>query len=158
MSHIENVKTVITDLVAFEAACKRLGVEFRRDQQTYAWFGRSVGDWPVPPGLEVKDLGHCAHAVHVPGVQYEVGLVPNKEGKVGYTLAYDFWGSEGAGLQRRFCKQTSGGSNPKYSRGMEVLLDTYSVEVLKRKAQQQGYRAIETLLPNGKIKLTVVTA
>ena len=107
MSHVETVKVNITDLEALKKACERLGVEFHEGQTHYEWYGHSVGDYPIPAGLTKTDLGHCAHAIHVPGVKYEIGIVPNKSGK-GYTLAYDFWGP-GQGLQKKFCNPGSNG-------------------------------------------------
>ena len=118
----KNTKPAITNLEAFEAACNRLGVEFRRDQKTYAWFGST--EITLPAESDPEGRGHCAHAVHVPGVQYEVGLIP--DGKGAYKLAAQFWGPS-AGLQRRFCRPILGEST--YTTGFEVLMEAYFDEV-----------------------------
>ena len=144
MSHIEQVETVLTDLNAVKAACTRLGVEFRENQKTYGWYGRSVGDYPLPKGVTVDELGKCDHAIHVPGVDYEVGLIKQKDGK-GYKLAYDFWGSAKQG----------GGLLAKFGKGVTKLVDAYSVEALKLKARAKGYLCSETKTKTGGIQLTV---
>jgi len=141
MSHVETVKVTILDLKALKAACIRLGVEFREGQTTYAWFGRSVGDYKIPDGMTGADLGHCSHAIHVKGVEYEVGLVAKKDGKPGYTLAYDFWGP-GQGLLKKFGKT------------LGELVNAYTAEVLKAKARAKGYVVREESVA-GKIKIYV---
>lgn len=141
MSHVEQVKTVLTDLNAIKAACVRMGVEFVEGKTNYEWYGRHVGDHPLPEGMKADELGKCAHVIRLPGCSYEVGLVPNKQGK-GFKLAYDFWGP-GKKLQEKF------------GNTMEKLVDAYSVEALKLKAKAKGYLSSEKVLPNGKIQLTV---
>lgn len=141
MSHVESVDTVLTDLEAVKAACARLGVDFVEGKKTYNWYGRHVGDHPLPKGVTKEELGKCDHVIRVPGVAYEVGLVRNKEGK-GYKLAYDFWGP-GQGLLQKF------GNN------LTKLVDAYSVEALKAKAKRLGYLTKETTTSSGAIQLKV---
>ena len=147
MSHIETVRVMIVDLKAFKAACERLGVEFRENQKRFASF----------------NAGTCVHAIHVPGCDYEIGLVT--DGK-GYGLAMDFWGP-GVELQHRFCdalpagQYTNYGSSHgdgQYTKGFEKLIDAYSTEVLKNKAYAQypGCQVLDSVLPNGKIRLEVI--
>ena len=143
MSHVETCKTQFTNLPALEAACKRAGVEFIRNKREYAWWGHSVGDYPIPAGFTAADLGKCDHVIRVPGVGYEIGVVKNKNGK-GYTLLYDFYG-QGQGLLKKF------------GQGLTKLADAYSVEVLKAKAMAQGYLTNEVTAENGEITLTVTT-
>jgi hypothetical protein len=151
MSHIESVSVVITDIKALEAACTRLGVELVKGKTSYNWFGRSVGDYPIPAGFKAEDLGKCDHVIRVPGVNYEVGVVParNADGTPakGYTLLYDFW-SGGAGHDGGKLKQ-------KFGAGLTKLVDAYSLEALKAKARQQGYLTREVVRPDGKINLHV---
>ena len=141
MSHVETVNTQILDLASLKKACERLGVEFIEGRKTYKWFGRSVGDYPLPAGYTAADLGKCDHVIKVPGVEYEIGVVQKKNGK-GYDLLFDFWGP-GQGLLQKF------------SKGLTKLVDAYSVETLKAKARAKGYLCSEQQLPNGKTKLTV---
>lgn len=145
MSHIESVDVQITDLEALKAATKRLGVEFIENKRTYNWFGRSVGDYKLPAGFTADELGKCDHVVKVPGVNYEVGVVPSKVGK-GYTLLYDFWGSHGAHDGEKL--------KEKFGAKLSKLVDAYSIEALKRKAAARGYLTRETTV-KGKTALVV---
>lgn len=141
MSHIETVSVKITDLNALKSACAVLGVEWVEGKRTYQWFGRSVGDYPVPEGFSAEDLGNCEHVIRVPGVDYEIGVVKCPDGP-GYTCLYDFWGP-GEGLLKKFGK------------GLTKLIDRYSVEALKAKARAKGYMSREAQLSNGKTQLIV---
>lgn len=149
MSHVEEVKTRVTDLGALKAACTRLGAEFVEGKKKYNWYGRSVGDYPLPAGFTADELGHCDHVVRIPGVNYEVGVVRAKDGK-GYTMLYDFFGSQTGGkghdgemLRKRF------------GNGLTKLIDAYSLEALKAKARAKGYMSREVPLANGKTQLVV---
>ena len=66
MSHITTIELDIKDLDALKVAAEKLGLEFRRGQETYKWFGRSVGDSPLPAGFRKQDLGKCEHALRIP--------------------------------------------------------------------------------------------
>ncbi|MES2459749.1 MAG: hypothetical protein V4671_04140, partial [Armatimonadota bacterium] len=65
MSHISKIDLEILDLDALKAAVKRLhpDLEFKTDQKDYKWYGRFVGDSPVPEGMKVEDYGKCQHAI-----------------------------------------------------------------------------------------------
>lgn len=145
MSHIESVSVVITDLNALKAACTRLGVEFLENKKEYNWFGRSVGDYPLPAGFTAEELGKCEHVIKVPGVRYEVGVVPLKTGK-GYTLLYDFYGRSGHHDGEKL--------RDKFGTGLTKLVDAYSIEALKAKARAKGYISSEKVV-NGKTQLVV---
>lgn len=140
MSHVVTCEATITDLEALKLACKRLGWVFKEGQKTYRWFGQHVGDYPLPKGFKVEDMGKCDHAIEVPGVNYEIGLV--RKG-AGFTPIYDFYDS---GL-----RSAVGGIKG------EKLVQHYGVEWAKRKADSQHLRYLEETLPNGKIKLKVFT-
>jgi hypothetical protein len=145
MSHVESVNVQITDLEALKDACKRLGVEFVPGKKNYNWFGRSVGDYKLPEGFTAEELGKCEHVIKVPGVNYEIGVVPAKKGK-GYTLLFDFWGSAGRhdGMKLK----------AKFGAGLTKLVDAYSIEALKRKAKSKGYLTTEKVV-DGKTHLVV---
>jgi len=140
MSHISEVDLEVTDLSALEAACKRLGLELVRGQKSYKWFGRSVGDAPLPKGMKVEDLGRCDHAIKIPGntEAYEIGVVKKKSG--GYLLAWDSW-NKGRGMQNVAGEDC------------EDLAQAYGVVVAKRQAAKEGWQVQEQLLANGTIKL-----
>ena len=95
MSHVVSIACELTDLEAVKATCKELGLTFKENQKQYAWWGFSVGDYPLPAGFTKDDLGHCEHAIGVPGTNWEIGLARAKGAK-GFTLLFDFFGSDGA--------------------------------------------------------------
>lgn len=150
MSHIETVNVTIMDLDALEVAAQSLGAELVRGKRTYNWFGTSVGDYPLPAGFQKEDLGKCDHVVRVPGVNYEIGVVParNPDGTPakGHTLLYDFWGSGGKHDGQRL--------KEKFSNGLTKLVDAYSLEALKAKAKAKGFLST-TKVVDGKTILTV---
>tara|TARA_Y100001980_G_C14459122_1_gene241412 strand:- start:36 stop:491 length:456 start_codon:yes stop_codon:yes gene_type:complete len=99
MSHVAVVKVEVTDLKSLAKACEALGLQLNLGQKTYRWYGRHVGDYPLPEGFTQQDLGKCDHAISVPGKPgaYEVGLCSRNGGK-SYQLLWDFWAG-GHGLQ-----------------------------------------------------------
>lgn len=141
MSHVARIEIEIRDLATLDAACKRIGCTLVRDQTTYRWFGRHVGDYPLPEGFTVEDLGKCTHAIRVPGASYEVGVTPRRDGRPGWTLLWDFW--------------TSGGLEHALGTGGRKLVQAYGVEAATRAARRQGYSVSETTQPDGSIVLKV---
>ena len=97
MSHVTVIDVQIKDLEALKIACKKCGLEFRENKKTYNWYGRHVGDYPLPEGFTKKDLGKCDHAIGVPGKDnaYEIGVVKQDNN---YTMLWDFWNG-GYGLE-----------------------------------------------------------
>ena len=138
MSHVATISVEIKDLDALDAACKRIGCTLVRGQRTYAWYGHHVGDYPLPEGFAASDLGKCEHAIKVPGVNYEVGVVPRRDGRQGHTLIWDFWGGQ---LTRWL------GPNA------QRLVQAYGIEAAKKAARLQGYAVTETTKPNGAVVL-----
>jgi hypothetical protein len=126
MSHVSQIEIEIKDLEALKAACQRLGFEFRAGQTTYKWFGRFVGDYPMPQGFKVEDLGKCTHAIRVPEADYEIGVVI-RDGKT--TLLWDFW--HAGGLERVVGKNGA------------KLKQAYAAEATKRAARKAGYMVTE---------------
>jgi hypothetical protein len=132
MSHVATVNVVVKDLDCLEEAARRCGLEMVRGQKTYRWYGRHVGDYPVPAGFEVKDLGHCTHALRIaqdqlhPGNShaYEVGVVARPDGT--YALIWDFW-ARGHGLQDVIGDQG------------KTLINEYALQVAEQTARLQGW-------------------
>ena len=149
MSHIVTESMVIQDLDALQAACSpESGLEFVRGQQTYRWYGRSVGDYPLPAGFTEADLGKCEHAIRVRGNSgaYEIGVVRRRdaEGNVlpGYQLSYDFWNG-GYGLEKVAGKNCS------------TLKQLYALQGIK-KTLGNKYRITGTQqLANGSMKVVL---
>lgn len=92
MSHVAEIAIEINDLECLKRAAKNLGMELV-EASTYRWYGRSVGDYPLPKGFSKGDLGKCDYAIKIPGNSqaYEIGVVKRKDGKPGYQLIWDFW-------------------------------------------------------------------
>jgi hypothetical protein len=92
MSHIVEIKLLINDLAALKAAVAADPRLEWREKKTYNWYGRSVGDYPLPEGITKEDLGKCDFAIGVKDnpEAYEVGVIKKKDG-TGYTLMGDFY-------------------------------------------------------------------
>jgi hypothetical protein len=166
MSHIVTIKTEFRSLPAIEAACKRLGWAFSRNQRTYKWFGDWIGDSSLPEELFTPEqlthikrlddserqkymtefMGNCDHAITVPGCSYEIGVleVRCKEGGKKFVLAYDYWPS--GGLHTKMPTKP-GDPNP--------FAQAYAIEAAKAQAIIEGYSVEESTLANGTMVLTL---
>lgn len=147
MSHVATVDIQVTDLDVLAHACKRLGLEFVRGQKTYKWYGRWMNDYSAPEaavaqGIDPKDFGMCDHAIRIAGNDkaYEVGVVARKDGKLGWTLLWDFFAG-GHGLQEKVgencCK----------------LRSAYAVVAAIKRGVQMGYVAQEQQNADGSIRV-----
>lgn len=132
MSHISKIALEIKSLDALIEACRKLNFEFVRDQTTYTWYGRWVGDSPLPEGVDKKDLGTCDHAIKVPGCSYEVGVLRKQNGS--YTLLWDSWEAK-----LRLAIGNDAG----------ILKQAYTTEVVRQQAKLKGYRVIEKKVEKG---------
>lgn len=152
MSHVATIETEIHDLDALAAACESLGLELVRNQKVYNWFGRSVGDYPLPVGFTAAELGTCDHAIRIKGTSlngkidrtqpYEIGLALRRDGKSGYTMLWDTYHG-GHGLVEKV-----GGEKA------EKLIQGYGVEVAIRAAKRQGFRVIkQRVLSDGRVEV-----
>lgn len=140
MSHIAEINLEIKDLECLRKAASVLGLEFKENQKTYKWFGQSVGDYPLPAGVKVEELGTCDHALSIKNPEYgskayEVGISLRKDGKPGYTLLWDFW-QGGYGLKKLI------GEN-----GVELKKE-YSAQVAEKHLRKQGFRPIRKIEGN----------
>lgn len=140
MSHVTTVSVEIKDLDALKAAVGELKCLWMDGQKTYKWYGRFVGDYPAPPNIAVSDLGKCTHAIKVPGVEYEIGVVKMNNGK--YTLAWDFYGP-GQGLYQKFGQKC------------QKLTQTYAKYAATNAFQSQGYAVEQLPDENGEMLLRV---
>jgi hypothetical protein len=144
MSHVVSIDLEIKDLAALARACERLGLELMEGQTSYRWFGRSVGDYPLPEGYTADDLGKCQHAIRVKDNPraYEIGVAARRDGRPGYTLLYDFWRG-GYGLIDQV------GQN------CQRLAQAYSLEVVRGQARRLGCRVLEQPQSDGSIRLVL---
>ena len=149
MSHVARIDLEINDLEALAVAAKQLGLEFVRGQETYRWYGRSVGDYALPVGFKAGDLGKCQHVLRIPGSAgaFEIGITKRRDGGQGYCLLWDFWnggrawGASGPGMQEKV------GENG------ERLKQEYAAAVATKHALKQGYRVFRTVKEDGRILL-----
>lgn len=142
MSHVVSISIQIHDLDALEAAVKELNATLIRNQKTYAWYGRHVGDFPLPNGFTKDMLGKCEHAIRLNGHKsndYEIGVAKNPTGQ-GYTLLYDFWGP-GQKLK------TALGD------GLGKLVQLYGVHTAEKHARLKGISTTRHKMPNGNIQV-----
>lgn len=146
MSHVAKIEINFTDLECLERAAKACGLVFNWGQTHYRWYGHHVGDYPMPQGFKVSDLGHCEHAISVPGNSraYEVGVCRRKDGEEGYTLLWDFWAG-GNGLQKHL-----GGHQD-----CNTLIDAYSKETTLKVAAETGMTVQEEVDAEGATVLTL---
>lgn len=153
MSHVvANPDFVITDLDALAEACPSIGLEFRRDQLTWKWYGTWVNDYSAADaayksGIKPEDYGKCLHAIGVQGnaTAYEIGLVPNPHGE-GFIPVYDFYGSSGDAIRQRA------------SQGLEKLRVAYSTVLAEKMLGQyvpgqKAWQVEKQKQPDGSIKL-----
>ena len=126
MSHIARIELEIKSLEDLKAACNRLGLKFLENEQSYKWFGKWIGDAPLPEGIKVEDLGTCDHCIHVPGAQYQIGVVQHGEK---YRLLWDSW--------------KSGGLELVLGINAGLLKQAYAVETIKRESRMKGLRLRE---------------
>ena len=94
MSHNEVIELEVDDLKTLANTAKRLGGQLMLNEKTYKWFGRNVGDYPLPEGIAVSDLGKCEHKIKFPGINYEVGVIKSKTSRGAYSLLWDFFDSK----------------------------------------------------------------
>ena len=135
MSHISKIELKIKDLEALKMACSRLNLEFRKNQKTYKWYGRFVGDTVLPEGVREEELGACDHAIHVPGADYEIGVL--QRGKE-YILLWDSW--------------FKGGLEKKLGNGAGKLKQAYAPEKIRLEARKRGLKIRQTATPK-KVRL-----
>jgi hypothetical protein len=131
MSHVAQIELEIRNLDALAAACQQLGLELVREQVSYRWYGRSYGDYPLPAGFTVEDLGNCEHAIRIPGEPraYEIGVVRRRDGKPGYALLWDFYNG-GYGLTEKVGQKA------------EKLKQAYAVQTTLLTAKRLGHTVL----------------
>ncbi len=139
MSHVTTIeRNERFDIAVLMQMCKNQAWEWREGQRTYKWFGRYMGDYPLPTGFTKEELGHCSHAIRIPGAQYEIGVI-QKNGK--WTLLWDFW-QGGYGLQEKIGKN---GGLLKRSYDMakaKVAARQHRKRFYERPMQQEGWKKL----------------
>jgi hypothetical protein len=142
MSHIEEIKTVYSDLDALEVACDRRGLRLVRGQTDYNWFQTFVGD--TRPNLtpeEIAKFGKDAEHVitlkdPIPGISYEIGVCRTEDG-AGWVLRYDTWGRHGKALSDAAGRKMGKDGQPVLAK----LRREYSAVVIEKRATAKLTRA-----------------
>lgn len=137
MSHISKIELKIKSLEDLITACNQLGLKFCRNEKTYKWFGNWIGDQPLPEGVREEDLGKCDHMIHVPGAQYQIGIV-KKDNQ--FLLLWDSW--------------KTGGLEQVLGNNAGLLKQAYAIERIKRKSRLKGLRIRQQKTKHG-IRLTM---
>ena len=140
MSHLVCIEIEVKDLDSLAAACTECGLELARDQKHYRWFGRLMGDSPLPEGMTAKDAGKCDHAIRVPGNDraYEIGVRRQANGT--FKLAYDFW-QGGYGLEKLAGEKCG------------KLVQSYAAAVAVKQVRKQGFAVQRRVLADGRVQL-----
>jgi hypothetical protein len=124
-SHVTKVDVQFKSLDAIRAAAEALGMDLLQ-KDTYRWWGRAVGDYPLPEGFSASDLGKCDYALGVRGSAdaFEAGLVL-KNGA--YHMLYDFYGMRGQKLIKAIGQDAS------------KFKAEYALAAARQRAEQLGW-------------------
>lgn len=130
MSHITECEVQVSDLTAFEQACRDRGVELRREQKTF----RNYGGRQSP----------CDMAIVLPGNKhaYEAGLVKTKDGKAWKVQADNFDAYNKDGGLTKVIGENAG-----------LLVQRYGINAARNAAVKQGMSVREVQQADGSIKL-----
>lgn len=148
LSHVSSVDIKITDLDALKKAVSELGCTFVEGKKNYTWYGRHVGDYPLPEGVKKSDLGKCSHVIQVPGTKYEVGLVEQEDGS--YEFMFDFWGP-GQVITKKLGTEVDG----KFE-NLNKLGQCYTKHKTEALLMQEGYSWQQSVDEHGNITLEVM--
>jgi len=144
MSHVEKLESAFRDTPEgweeAKLAAELLGGVLLK-KGTYVWYGRHVGDYPMPAGFTKEMLGKCDYAIQFPGITYEVGLAkdPTKPGSL--TPLYDFW-------DKRLAERLGGNKAPKLIQAMVEATTTLE-------CRRKGHIVERITTPDGGILLVV---
>ncbi len=156
--HVVSVRVQLNDLGALNLACKRLGWKLNIGATSYRWYGRWVGDSPLPEHLltpnqlaQVKAmprneqsefmnnfLAGCDHSISIPNSRYEVGIRLTPGGHA--HLLWDWYDP------KMFDHMGTTG---------EPLLHAYAVERAKQEAALNGHYCTEHQLSDGTTQLRI---
>lgn len=148
MSHISKVYIQIRNLAALKSAVANLGGVWVENKKTYNWWGRSMGDSPIPEGMTKEMLGKCDHVIQTPGGNYEIGVVKMPDGT--YTLAYD---SYNYGKGPNGIKADGQKLIDRFGDGLKKLTQRYAATLATMAARAKGWMTTEQTLPNGSIQI-----
>jgi len=97
MSHVVASEIAFTDLDLLKKVIASLFPKLQwLDKKTYEWVGRWYKDYhkedaAYKRGIDPKDYGKCHAALHMDGVEFEIGVCKRSDGN-GYSVVWDFVG------------------------------------------------------------------
>jgi len=123
MSHVDQIEFEEKwDLQTLREMCQAEGWGFIENRTHYEWFGKHIGDYPIPVGFRKEEMGRCDHVIDV-GVRYQIGVV-KKMGE--WKLVWDFW--------------HSGGLPDKLGPKAGLLKQSYSLAKVRRECRKRRLR------------------
>jgi hypothetical protein len=145
MSHVEKMDNSFRNspegIEEAKLCAKLMGAEFIENKKTYVWYGRHVGDYPLPQGFKPKDLGKCEHVLRFPGARYEVGLVKDPLNPDRLVPLYDFY-------ERALKDKIGGEKAPLLKQAMVEATTTLE-------CKRRGHVVERIKLPDGGVRLVV---
>jgi len=96
------------------------------NQKTFKWYGRWVGDTPLPESINIEYKVNCEHAIKVAGCEYEVGIVWRGDHCI------FLWDHYHVGGLTKIIGPNAG-----------ILKQAYTVARVRKEARQKGYRIRE---------------
>jgi len=143
----------IKDISDLRAAAKHFGGELI-EKKNYVWFGEVIYPDTLPPGFKIEDAGKCDYEIKIPGINYTIGVVRQKDGT--FTMAYDFWGEGVRGYED---VRTPGAFHDgaklkeKFGDGLSKLVQRCAAETVLRAAKRKGVLCSVKTLSNGSLQL-----
>jgi len=118
--------------------CELKGWIFHEGQNTHKWFGKWMGDSPLPAGIQIHEIGRCTHAIEIPGCAYEIGVYMRPDGP---KLFFDYW--------------KSGGLDVALGQDGSVLTQSYDVAKTVCWAEENQYEwTLDNMLGGTKVTIT----
>ncbi len=144
MSHITPMELEVWDPMDLEAGAQELDPGAKIvNKQTYNWYGRRVGDFPLPEGMTEDQLGKCDLALTFSSGAtargYEVGLLKQRNGS--YKLVWDFYDWK---LMNLLGGQNAG-----------LLKQAYTKHRILKNAEKMRRKAQVKKLENGTLEITL---
>lgn len=166
MSHMAAIELHVTDIDDLEAACNVLGLQLDRGRSNWRWFGSWENDYHasdaayLAAGINPKEYGKCAdHVITIPGDKYcyEIGVVRRRDGKPGWVLVYDFWGSKGRRIAAKIqateqVTDPKSGSTKTVTDRAGLLKQAYEAAYTQRRMKNKGFDARLIKLADGHVR------
>lgn len=135
MSHLVSAPLKILDLDALRSAAASFGATMEKASTFTSYTG---------------DGNPCEHRIKLSGVNYQVGVVKDKEGH--YVLSHDPYGGDGYG------RHDGHKLEAKFGKNLGLLTQRYAVQTVVIKAKAKGWMIQHKTLANGSVQLRMMQA